>query len=324
MPTQQDDQLPKAVSSFYAPPGQVSDWRQALLYDAAAKAGLLDDLPATAAELAARHDLDAQAVRVLLDALTAWDVVEQGADGRYAAGAGLPSEDEGALIRHHARAVRRWSARIDDRLRGVPDPTQWRPDAAQLELWLRALAVMGRRWAPAAVDACLALRPDARTVLDLGGGHGEYAREFARRGLRATMHDQSQTIEMVRATGWLTGSGVELFAGDFFQTMPDATFDLVFCAGVTYTYGRERNIDLYRQARSVIAPGGGLAIVTLLRGQHPESAIFALQMLMGGSEADTHGEDDYRDWLAEAGYGPVQVRATAEPPDSLVFASVQR
>lgn len=319
-----DDHSTDAGMSFFSSPRQVADWRQALLYDAAAKAGLLDDLPATADELAARHDLAAHAVRVLLDALTAWDVVEQVADGRYAAGAGLPGEDEGALIRHHARAVRRWSARIDDRLRGVPDPTQWRPDAAQLELWLRALAVMGRRWAPAAVDACLALRPDARNVLDLGGGHGEYAREFARRGLRATVQDKPETIEMLRATGWLTGSGVELFAGDFFQTLPDDTFDLVFCAGVTYTYGRERNVDLYRQARSVIAPGGGLAIVTLLRGQHPESAIFALQMLMGGSEADTHGEDDYRAWLAEAGYGSMHVQATGEPPDSLVFASVQR
>lgn len=186
---------------------------------------------------------------------------------------------------------------------------------------MRALAVFARRWAPEAVDACLAVAPAARSVLDLGGGHGEYAREFARRGLRATVQDRPEMIEMLRNQGRLDGSGVELFAGDFFQTVPEEAFDIVFCAGVTYTFGSQRNVDLYRKVRSVIAPGGGLAIVTFLRGDGPVPAIFALQMMMVGAGGDTHGEEQYRDWLGAAGYGSVQVRPAGERPNSLVFAT---
>ena len=47
------------------------------------------------------------------------------------------------------------------------------------------------------VDACLARRPRARTVLDLGGGPGRYARGFAARGLQVTLLDTPATVEHV-------------------------------------------------------------------------------------------------------------------------------
>lgn len=307
-------QLP---TSFLAAPGQVSDWRLALLYDAAAAAGVLDGLPGTADQLAVHLGLDRQALRVLLDALVTWGVVEHGDNGRYLPGTAVGGADEAAVIRHHAGAIRRWSALIDDRLHGVPAAGLWQPTAQQLELWQRALAVSARRRAPAAVDACLAMAPEARTVLDLGGGHGEYAREFTRRGLQATVQDRPETIETLRRGGWLRD--VEVFPGDFFETVPEGPFDIICCAGVTQTFGRQRNLDLYRKVRPIISPGGGLAILTFLRG-HPLAALFAVQMLIVGNGADTHAEDDYRSWLAETGYGRVRVRDAGEPPHSLVFA----
>lgn len=322
MATNEDEpQLSAIEMSFYAPPGQVSDWRMALLYDAAVQAGLLQALPATPAQLAAEGGLDARAVRVLLEALMTWGIVESGQDGRYCLGAGAPDEDQAAVIRHHARAVRRWSALIDQRLNGIHDPAPWRPDAAQRATWLRALAVFSRRWIPGAVDTCLALAPGASSVLDIGGGHGEYAREFARRGLRAVLQDTPETIEMLRREGWLEGSGVELFSGDFFQTLPAERFDLVVCAGVTYTFGGQRNLELFRQVRSVLAPAGALAIQTFLRGDSSVGSIFAMQMLLVGTDADVHGEEEYRGWLEAAGYGSVQVEVAGERPNALIFAA---
>lgn len=307
--------------SFFAPPGEVTDWRHALLFDAVASAGVLDALPADPDQMSTQLGLDAEALRVVLDALAVWGVVERGGDGSYRTGEAMPGRDAQAVIRHHARAIRRWSAGIDDRLRGgVPEPATWRPGPAQRVSWMRALASFARAWAPEAVDVCLSQVADARTVLDLGGGHGEFAREFARRGLRATVQDRPEMIEVVRGQGWLDGSSVELFAGDFFRTLPEQTFDLILCAGVTYTFGRDRNIELYRQVRSVIAPGGGLAIVTFLRNHGPVPPIFALQMLMVAAGADTHSEQQYREWLTEAGYGSVQLRSAGDP-NSLVFAT---
>lgn len=289
--------------SFLADPGEVWDWRMTLLYDAVRAAGVIASLPGTAADVAAQLQLDREAVRVALDGLTAWGVVD--ADGgRYALGPEAPDDDEAATLGLHARSMRRWCAEIDNRLHGVPptpDPVGMRPE------WLDALAVNARRVGPALVDACLARFPNARTVLDLGGGHGEHALEFARRGLEATMQDRPPVIDFARQQGRLEAGGVRLFAGDFHQTLAGGPFDLVFCAGVTHTMSADRNRDLYRRLRPIVAAGGGFAITTFLRNRTARSSIFAIQMLMTGQGGDTFAEDQYREWLAAAGFQPIEV-----------------
>ena len=284
--------------SFLAEPGAVWDWRMTLLYDAAREAGVIAMLPATADDAAAASGLDASAVRMVLDALTVWGAVVRD-DGRYRLGPEAPDDDEAATLGLHARSMRRWCADIDDRLHGrppAPEVTVMRPE------WLDALAVLARTVGPPMVDACLARFPDASHVLDLGGGHGEHALEFARRGLRSTLQDRASVIDFARAQGRLAAAGVELFAGDFHETLAQGPFDLVFCAGVTHTMSAERNRDLYPRLRSIVAPGGGFVIATFLRHRGPVPPIFAIQMLVGGQGGDTFGEDDYRAWLAGAGF----------------------
>lgn len=270
-----------------------------LLCDIAASTGVLGELPGTAEAVAARLALDPQAVRVVLDALAAWDIVSPGADQAYAKGGNAPTEDAIASIRHHARALRRWTA-IERRLRGEPagDPA----GRAEPESFHDALAVTAREAAPQVVHVCLARFPDARSALDLGGLHGEYSLEFTRRGLRATMQDQSGMIDVARRRGQLETAGVELFEGSFFETVPDGPFDLAFCSGITHTFDRDRNLALYRNLRRVVAPGGGVAVVTFLRGRNPLTALFAVQMLLNDNGGDTHTEAEYRAWLGEAGF----------------------
>lgn len=303
--------------SFLAPPGETLDWRMAVLYNAAVETGLLDGLPASPASLALELGLDEQAVRVVLEAMVAWNVIEAAPDHSFALGPGAPEPDAGAILCHHARTIRLWSSHLDDRLRGVPHVPR---GPRRLERMLKALAVNGRESAPAAVDACLQRAPTAGRVLDLGGGHGEYALEFARRGLQATVQDQPEVIEIARRQGHLVEAGVTLFAGDFFKALPDERFDLVFCAGVTYTFDGGRNVAVYRRARSVLAPGGALAVHTFLRGTDPLAAVFAVQMLAGGSGGDTHGEEDHRRWLAEAGYRDVAAVRLERRPEWMIFA----
>ena len=136
----------------------------------------------------------------------------------------------------------------------------------------------------------------------LGGGHGEYGLEFARRGLTTVLQDRPVMLEFPhRREAWAAG-GVELFPGDFFELLPEGPFDLVYCAGVTHTFDAEHNRRLYERLRPLVAPDGALAIVTFLRGS-PRARLFAIQMLVVGNDGDTHSEDDYRLWLEEAGFG---------------------
>lgn len=285
--------------TFLAAPGEVADWRMILLCDVAASTGVLDALPATAEAVAARLALEPQAVRAVLDALTAWGIVSKGADEMYANGAGAPTGDAAATIGHHARALRRWAG-LDHRLRGQPGGDRVGP--VEPESFHDALAVTARQAAPHVVDVCLGRFPDAQSVLDLGGLHGEYSLEFTRRGLRATMQDQPAMIDVARRRGRLQSAGVELFEGSFFETVPDGPYDLAFCSGITHTFDGARNLVLYRNLRRIVAPGGGVAIVTFLRGRNPLTALFAIQMLLNDNGGDTHTEADYRAWLGEAGF----------------------
>ena len=88
--------------SFLAPPGEPADWRLALAYEAAADAGVLDALPGTVAEIAARCDLHEGALRAVLGQLAVWEVVVADREGRYRDGPAAPSWPADAMLIVHA------------------------------------------------------------------------------------------------------------------------------------------------------------------------------------------------------------------------------
>jgi len=306
--------------SFLAPSGNLADWRMALLVSAAADAGILEALPGRPDDLARQLGLDHHAVAVVLDALAQFGVVEQDGEGTFTAGPSAPGPDATAALYQHARSLRLWARFIDDRLHGAPTGPAGPPDRP--DRWLDSMAVQARRSAPATVDACLARLPSIGSVLDLGGGHGEHALEFARRGLSVTMQDRPGMIEIGRRRGTLEAGGVSLFAGDFFEKLAPGPFDLVFCSGVTNTFDAEHNLDLYGRVRSSIAPDGCLVIQTLMRDRQAIGALFGVQMLAVGNGGDAHPESLYRQWLGAAGYGPVEVLDVDDGRRSLLFAPV--
>ena len=202
-------------------------------------------------------------------------------------------------VRHHARALRRWATTIEPVLRGEETPSSSISDP---EMFHDALARNAQKVAPAVIDVVIERFPGAGRVLDLGGLHGEYSLEFARRGLRATMQDQPAMVDVARRRGRLETTGVELFEGSFFDKVPDGPFDLAFCSGITHTFDGDRNRTLFRNLRPVITPGGGVAVVTFLRGRNPLTPLFAVQMLVNDNGGDTRTEEEYRAWLGEAGF----------------------
>ena len=284
--------------TFLAPPGAVADWRMVLLCDAAIAAGVFDNLPGTVEEVADQAGLEPGALRVVLDALVVLEVVQKDAVGSFSLGPAAPEPAAMPSVRHHARALRRWATAIEPQLRcqgtagEMPDP----------ETFHDALARNAQKVAPEVIDVVLQRFPEARSVLDLGGLHGEYSLEFTRRGLKATMQDQPAMVGVARRRGRLEAAGVELYEGSFFETVPDGPFDLAFCSGITHTFGPEQNLTLFRNLRPIVAPGGGVAVVTFLRGRNPMSALFAVQMLVNNNGGDTHTEAEYRAWLTEPGF----------------------
>jgi hypothetical protein len=288
--------------SFLAPPGELLDWRQVILTHLADSAGLFDLLPGDPEDLADGLGLDPHSVRVVLEALTAWDVVGADEDGRFSAGPALPGDAERHQLRQHAQFIGRWAtdlpARLPDHLNHDRSPRS--PDA--LSGWLRSLGARANNEAPAILDRCLEAFPDATSVLDLAGGHGEYGMEAARRGLDVTLFDLPAVIDIVADWPLVAASGVTLRPGDAFTDDLGGPYDLILCFGFSHTQPGHRIAGLFGRIAQVTAPGGGIAINTFVRAESDVARLFAIQMLVAGNGGDTHRLDDYRRWLADAGY----------------------
>lgn len=292
--------------SFLAPRDEVLDWRRVVLQGAAMEAGVFERLPGAVDEIADGAGLDPHAVRILLEALSVWEIVTAN-DGRYERGPQFPSDDEQMLTQQHAQFLRRWSTELGDRLADpVPEQSR-RRSAMALESWLASLGARARGEAPALIDACLRESGDARTVLDVAGGHGEYGIEAARRGLAVTMLDLPAVVGIVRTWPRVRDSEVDLVAHDIFEGRVEGSFDLVLCFGFAHTQPRSRGAELFQRLADVTAPGGSVAVHTFSRGQEPVASLFAVQMLIAGNGGDTHALADYDDWFTGAGFNPPRI-----------------
>lgn len=313
---------PAGVSlSYLAHPGEARDWRLVVIYAAAAETGLLGALPGTPSELAARARLDEGAVRTTLEALADFGIVEV-TEGRYVRTSAVATVGEDMTLRHHAWAIGRWATGLECRLRGVAAPSAPPMSPELLKVFLSFLAADARRRSPAAVDACLARHPEARRVLDVGGGHGELALAFAERGLRATLQDFPATIEAARHDPRLAAAGVEMFAGDLFEALPKGPFDIVACSGLTPTFNEDQNREFFRRVLSLLAPGGALLIITVLRGSRPVVPCFSVHMLVMEQASGAHTEECYRQCLADAGYRKVEAIDVNDWLHSVLLATV--
>ena len=85
------------------------------------------------------------------------------------------------------------------------------------------------------------------------------------------------------------------------------------CSRRSATCWIEQNRDLLRRAFQALAPGGRIVIQDHIMNADKTSpragALFAVNMLVGTAGGSTYSEDEYAQWLREAGFG-----RCAEPP----------
>jgi len=169
------------------------------------------------------------------------------------------------------------------------------------------------------VEICLARRPGASSMLDLGGGPGHIARAFAAEGLRCTLVDTSDIVtHVVDAYDLDEVEGLEVVAGDFNRdTLPAGPFDVVLLSNVIHIYDEATVRALFGKTVPVLAPGGILAVAEFLRGRSSRAAHLGLQMLLRSDAGDTYSEEQLRGWLVDAGLSDVRVDALDADRDLL-------
>jgi SAM-dependent methyltransferase len=147
--------------------------------------------------------------------------------------------------------------------------------------------------------------PPRASVLDLGGGHGRYARAFADAGHAATLYDQPEVIALARKRH---GDALRYREGDFHTEQSfGGPHDLVLICNVVHGESAQTNASIVARAARGLRAGGRIAIRDMFideLGQNPPSAVFfGLTMLLyteGGASPTVRQAEQ---WLADAGLG---------------------
>ena len=307
----------------------------AVLIAAATEAGLFESLgrePATTVELAQRLRYDDRAVRITLLALEEAGLLERSGD-RF-----QPSEQcrqdlcdpeaatyAGGGLPHWLRSVRSWTRLSEVLSRGGPlEPYSGQRSPEDVARFMAGMAAAPLERVERIVDICLERHPDARSVLDVGGGPGHMTRTFVARGLLGTLFDTPGVIGYVTdAYGLGDMDGLSTVSGDLLtDELPTGPFDVVLISNVMHIYGPEVNRRLLEKAAKVVPAGGIIAIAEFLRGRSGKAGRFGVQMLLKSDGGDAYSESDFTEWLEEAGFGGVQVADL--DPDRQVLTAVRR
>ena len=142
----------------------------------------------------------------------------------------------------------------------------------------------------------------------------------------AVLFDLPQVLPLARDR--LTRAGladrVTLVAGDYnVDPMPGGA-DLAWLSAIVHQNSRAQNRALYAKIHAALAPLGTLVVRDIVmdesRTQPPAGALFAVNMLVGTEGGGTFTLDEFREDLASAGFGDIELLYRDEGMNSLVRA----
>lgn len=230
------------------------------------------------------------------------------------------------FTRREAAFYRRWAHLTDAvRIGGRPAASlQEEQDPSWVRDFTLALYDTARIAAPGITAALTpfieGLGRPAR-VVDVGGGHGGYSIDLARRfpDLYATVFDLPPVIEVTRDIVAASGVAdrVSVVAGDFHQDPLGTGYDLALVFGVLVGEDREGSIRLLRTVRDALVPGGRAVVRSHHAGRRGapslNGALFDLQMLLATRGGAAHEAADTAGWLREAGFTDIETIDIPEP-----------
>jgi predicted O-methyltransferase YrrM len=295
---------------------------------------LLRDQHLTSQEIARKTRTALRPLVILLDALTALDLLQK-QEGAYRCSSqasawladGAP-DSVLPMVLHMAHLWRQWSA-LTNIVKGVAplrDQDVGMQDEAELRAFIGAMHVVGR---DRTAEIVAWVQPDqARNLLDVGGASGTYTLAFLRAvpELKATLFDRPEVIEMARER--LSREGVlervTLAPGDFYREELPPGHDLAFVSAIIHQNSPAQNLDLYRKVFRALVPGGRIVIRDHImdadRTEPKEGAVFAVNMLVATDGGGTYTYDEIRNDLEQTGFHRISLVRKGQFMDGLVEA----
>ncbi len=183
-------------------------------------------------------------------------------------------------------------------------------DAERTARFLDMLYDMSADSAPSTFGWLAPLLPPGGAMLDLGGGHGRYARTFADAGFASTIFDFAPVIDYSRARH---GDRLSYRAGDFRDEAVDfgGPYDLVLLSNIVHGEPADQNLSLISRLARTLGPGGHLVLKDMFlggQGRDPAQPVFfGLTMLFYTRAGESPDLDAARGWLSSAGLDAIGV-----------------
>jgi hypothetical protein len=300
--------------------------------------------PATAAELAEKHDLRSRAVFDFLDGLVALRLLDRAGAGPTALYRNTPSTGAfldangptyvgGILEMANARLFGFWDGLTDALKTGRPQNEvkltgrsmfeELYSDPARLEQFMRGMAGIS-----AGNFHALAEKFDFsrfETVCDIGGATGQLSIILAQHHphLQCTSFDLPVVEPIARRS--IEGAGVAdrvtAVAGDFFaEPLPKA--DVLTMGMILHDWNLDGKLALIRAAYEALPAGGALIAVENIIDDERRENVFGLMMSLNmliefGDAFDFTGAD-YRGWCEQVGFSSVEILPLAGPASAAI------
>jgi SAM-dependent methyltransferase len=193
------------------------------------------------------------------------------------------------------------------------------------------------RLAASEIARRIRLQPDARSMLDIGGSHGQYTAAVCRRFplIDSTILELPQAIAaasrifqefVVNEPG--LAQRVKYCSGDALHfPLGRAEYDLVFISQLIHHFSEAENRDLVQRAAHALRSGGTLAIVDAIRPRQPSLRCQTGQVLdlffAVTSKSGTWPLGHVQEWLVSAGLRLLPAVPIRTLPGVVMIAATQ-
>ena len=275
----------------------------------------LSDREYGAAELSATLSVDTRALEMLLNALSALELLEKNGAGYKATSfasrfLSKNSPDYlGYIIQHHHHLMPGWALLAKSVQSGLPvrERVSHADDDSVRECFEMGMFNLAMLIAPVIVSKLeLSTR---RRLLDLGGGPGTYAIHFCRQNpqLEAIVYDLPSTRRFAEKTIASFGleSRISFMDGDFVAEGIQGSFDVAWLSHILHGEGPEGCRTILAKAKAALEPGGMLLVQEFILNDRKDGpifpALFSLNMLVGTESGQSYSEGELMGMMKEAG-----------------------
>ena len=297
----------------------------------------LAEKPRTAAELARIMSADNRGLEMLLNALTAMELLQKEGDCFSVTSFSAEHLSQkspaymGHIIMHHHYLMEGWSKLDEAVTSGTPVRPRSSHDTkgAERESFLMGMFNLASLLAPQ-IAAKIDLR-GRRRLLDLGGGPGTYAIYFCQENplLTAVLYDLPTTRPFAERTveRFALSDRIAFIEGDIIRDPLGTGFDVVWISHLLHGEGPETCATIVAKAVAALDEGGLLLIQEFILEDsrtaplHP--ALFSLNMLIGTPSGKAYSQGELDDMLTKAGLREVKRLSVKLPNGAGIMAGVR-